>query len=75
MCNSIVSLSVLTSATPKQVRVILEQIREYLPTIPLDEHTIMTNLATKFVTDMCDHGFMHGWFGDKSEEYRRSQIA
>lgn len=27
----------------------------------------------RVIDSLCDGGFMHGWFGDKSEEFRRSQ--
>jgi hypothetical protein len=32
-------------------------------------------LATKWVNSLCDNGFKNGWFGDKSEQYRKEEIG
>ena len=32
------------------------------------------DLAVKLVNSLCDHNFMHGWGGDKSQEYKNKHI-
>lgn len=31
-------------------------------------------IIDKWVTDMMDHGFMCGWFGDRGDEFKKSQV-
>ncbi len=39
------------------------------------KHLTTEELIKKWIDDMCKHGFMHGWGGDKSQEFKDRQCA